>query len=141
MKINFSIQELIASDNHPSLVPRQLSVSVANNLLLLITQLLQPIRDAWGSGIHVNSGYRSPSLNKALDGVSSSAHLLGFAADIVPSNGKFNDFVKLIHKLASTGKIKFDQIILEQSSTSRWVHVGLYNRKMQQRGEIFCMTV
>lgn len=139
--MNFDIKELNTSSSHPELVAKTLNVEVANNLFHLITDLLQPIRDVWGSSINVTSGYRPSALNKAVKGSSTSAHLYGLAADIVPANGKQNEFEGCVRKLAKSGKIKFDQIIVEKSSTSRWVHVGLRHPKTnKQRMELFSLT-
>ena len=44
---------------------------------------LQVLRDLLGKPIHINSGYRSPAHNKAINGASDSFHLKGMAADIV----------------------------------------------------------
>lgn len=45
--------------------------------------ILQQIRDHFGRSVNINSGYRSPSHNKAVGGSSTSYHLSGQAADIV----------------------------------------------------------
>ena len=79
----FTIKELTRSttaqlrgiDNTPS-------QQVINNLTALVENVLDPLREAWGAPIHVNSGYRCPALNKAVSGVPASQHMLGEAADI-----------------------------------------------------------
>ena len=49
---------------------------------------------------------------------------------------EFIDFVK------EWAKDKmFDQIIVENSSKSRWVHVGLYNNAGEQRRLLFKMLI
>lgn len=139
--MNFSIKELNVSASYPSLVAKTLSVEVANNLLHLICDVLQPIREAWGGGIKVTSGYRPQALNAKVGGASTSAHLIGCAADIVPSNGRQADFERCVYKLAKSGKIKFDQIIIEKSAKSRWVHVGWKNKDGKQRMQVFNLNV
>ena len=44
--------------------------------------ILQKIRDYVGVGVHVNSGYRTPSHNAKVGGVPNSQHIVGTAADI-----------------------------------------------------------
>lgn len=100
---------------------------------------LDGLREKWGSGIKVTSGYRCEKLNEFVGGSPTSAHPLGYAADIYPSNGKFEDFKKFVVKYFK--KVPVDQCILEKSGDSVWVHVGLYNRKGQQRGQIFSLDV
>ena len=48
----------------------------------LVTQVLQPLRNQLGRSIHVNSGYRCPTHNVAVNGVPNSQHMQGTAADI-----------------------------------------------------------
>lgn len=50
-----------------------------------LVDLLEQIREAAGGAVSINSGYRSPTHNAAVGGVSSSQHLYGRAADIVVS--------------------------------------------------------
>ena len=79
----FRIEELTASatalregiDNRPS--------KCAYHLLhVLVDQLLDPIREAWGGPIIVTSGYRCKQLNELVGGTKYSHHILGCAADI-----------------------------------------------------------
>lgn len=65
----FTIQELCHSrtaikqgiDNTPP-------PSAKVNLIALITNCLDPIRALWGGPVIVNSGFRTPMLNKAVGG-------------------------------------------------------------------------
>ena len=117
----FTISELCASttarkrgiDNTPTAEARA-------NLETLITQCLDPIRRIYGKPIIVTSGYRCPALNAAVGGSSTSQHMSGQAADLVPaSGGSLNDIFR-----AAVSFGNFDQLIIEQSGSSRWVHVS-----------------
>lgn len=139
----FTVEELCASrtaairhiDNTPSAVVRQ-------HLDVLIEQLLDPIREAWGSAINVTSGYRCPALNSAVGGVKTSAHKYGWAADLQPRNGLQAEFERFIRNWAkATPGIRYDQIIVEKSKSARWVHVGLYNASGRQRMQLFDLQV
>jgi zinc D-Ala-D-Ala carboxypeptidase len=55
---------------------------VRDSVKALVLTVLQPLRDAIGLPIHINSGYRCPALNRLVGGVSTSQHLLGEACDI-----------------------------------------------------------
>lgn len=134
----FTIEELCASrtamlrninNNPPELVRRHLH--------MLIEQLLDPIRLAWGSPIRVTSGYRCAQLNSAVGGMKTSAHKYGWAADLQPANGKQAEFEHFIRNYILASDIRYDQIIIERSRSSRWVHVGLYNASGQQRMQLF----
>ena len=81
---NFSLGELLKSqtaerkgiDNKPS------DPSIIVNLQVLCEKVLQPVRDEFNSPVVINSGYRSPKLNKAVGSSSKSQHTKGQAADI-----------------------------------------------------------
>ena len=64
------------------------------NLQELTEKLLDPLREAYGKPINVTSGFRSKKLNEALKGSKTSAHLLGYAADLVPADGDIDAFIK-----------------------------------------------
>lgn len=133
MQNYFTIEELSWSntavinkiDNTPS-------KDITDNLKKLIN-FLNPLREAWGSPINVTSGYRCPELNKLLKGSSTSSHLYGFAIDLIPSNGKINEFKEFVKNYLKDKD--FDQYIDEYSGKSSWVHIGLYhpNGKTQRK--------
>lgn len=76
----------------------------------LVQQVLQPLRDAYGKPMHVNSGYRCPELNAKISGSSStSQHCKGEAADI--STGSPGETYRLA-KLAKDLGLPYDQMIL-----------------------------
>lgn len=67
--------------------------------------------------IIVKSGYRSPMLNRAIGGASTSAHLTGYAVDFIcPDYGSPIDIARAIEK----SDIIFDQLIQEGG----WVHIS-----------------
>lgn len=132
----FTFKELIASnvtakrkiDNIPSW-------TAVAHLQELTEKILEPLRAAWGSSIIVNSGYRCDALNKAVGGVSTSAHRLGYAADLFPGNGKIDEFGKFARDWLVKNNVKFDQIIFEVKNKQRWVHVSLRSSTGSQRCE------
>ena len=120
----FSIQELTASataqregiDNRPNKCAYQL-------LHVLIEQLLDPIREAWGAPIVVSSGYRCKGLNALVGGTQYSHHILGCAADIIAgSKAEHRKLFKLIQQMQQAGKIRFTQLIWE--GDGRWIHIS-----------------
>lgn len=96
---------------------------------------LDEMREAWGSGIKVTSGFRIEALNKAVGGVSTSVHMLGYAADIVPANGKLEAFMDFLKDWLKDKA--FDQCIEEKNGKTKWLHLGLYNNKGEQRRQMF----
>lgn len=132
----FTLQELLRSDTATKKkIDNTPSWEIVANLHRLAS-FLDNMREAWGSGIRVSSGYRCPALNAAVGGVSNSAHQYGNAVDIVPVNGKMAEFEAFLKRWLK-GK-KWDQCIWESSkSGGRWVHFGLYSNKGEQRCKMF----
>lgn len=109
----------------------------------LVETILQPLRDAWGKPININSGYRCPELNDAVGGSKTSAHLTGYAADIVPQSQKeFDRFFNFVKAFLTDNKIPFDQCAREWNprTGSRWVHIGLYGPRKRQLGMFYNWT-
>lgn len=135
----FSLEELLTSSTaRQKSIENLPSFEVVEHLVELGV-FLDGLREAWGGPITVTSGFRNKDLNKAVGGVESSVHTLGYAADIVPANGKFKEFAKFVENWAKDKA--FDQLIIERSKKSRWVHVGLFNNRGQQRRMVFLMDV
>ena len=82
------------------------SFEVRDAIRELTNTVLQPLRDAWGLPLHVNSGYRCPKLNAAVGGVATSQHTKGEAADI-----KAEHPVKLAQLAYDLG-LPYDQMII-----------------------------
>lgn len=78
--------------------------NVLHNIQKLANQL-QYIRDYLDRPIKVNSGYRSPSHNKAISGSKNSQHVLGKAADIKAKGIPTNTLYALIEDLIDKGEI------------------------------------
>lgn len=55
---------------------------VRDNIVALVDNVLQPLRDAWGQPLFINSGYRCKELNEKIGGVATSQHTKGQAADV-----------------------------------------------------------
>ncbi len=108
----------------------------------LVTQLLQPLRDAWGSPLTVTSGYRCGALNKAVKGSATSAHTVGYAADLVPQNGTITEFFDFAEKWLRYNGRPFDQCIREvdKAGTARWLHLGFKSREGKQRRQFLALV-
>ena len=135
----FTINEMIASDTAKVKgIDNSPTTAVRANLVALIETLLDPLREAWKSPIKVTSGYRCPELNRTREirGSSTSAHLYGYAADIVPINGEISKFKAFCLKYFGNRRHLFDQVILEQSKGSEWVHIGLKTKDGRKRGQL-----
>lgn len=118
----FTIEELCHSDTANARgIDNTPNPYIKKNLEALIENVLDPLREAYGKPIYVNSGYRSPELNKAVGGVGTSEHQSGRAADIDTHDYEEN---KKLFKLIQELNLPFRQLIDE--SNLSWVHVS-YN--------------
>ena len=99
------------------------------NLTALVANVLDPLREAYGKPIVVNSGYRCPKLNRAVGGVAKSQHLTGMAADIRSANASVTEHKKLFNLIQEL-KLPFDQLIDEHNY--KWIHVS-FNPKGNRR--------
>lgn len=130
----FSIKELCASFKANELgIKNEPTKQALVNLESLVLNILDPLREAWGGGIIVTSGYRSAALNKAVGGSPSSAHRYGLAADIVPADKRIGVFKAFVVKWLKDNAINFDQYIDEVGGGSEWVHIGIKSPSGNQR--------
>lgn len=113
---NFTIEELTKTGCKANNVPNMEAII---NLTKLCIYVLQPLRDAYKMPIRVNSGYRSPVVNRIVGGVSTSQHLRGMAADITTGTIAGN---KRLFALIQELHLPFDQLIDERSY--QWIHVS-----------------
>jgi hypothetical protein len=100
------------------------------NMKLLCENVLEIVRENLGP-VHVNSGFRSVALNKAVGGMATSQHCRGQAADIEIPGVANGDLAKWIEK-----NCNYDQLILECYTsgvpTSGWVHVSYKSSNRKQ---------
>jgi len=77
-------------------------------------------------GIVINSGYRSPAVNKLAGGATTSNHLTGCAVDIrCLGKEQMIRYAGIVLDIADgTGK-DFDELLLEQHGTTCWLHLAV----------------
>jgi len=115
---HFALSELIQSDVARTRGLYQVPPpAIVERLRELCVELLEPIRDALGP-LRVTSGYRRPRVNAAVGGSSTSAHLSGWAADVVPVRAIPEQIMILLNDAGHA--LAWDQAILYQGH----VHLG-----------------
>lgn len=116
----FSIVELCRSRvAERKKIKNEPTKEIEKNLEALVENVLDPLREAWGRPIHVNSGYRCAELNKAVGGSPTSHHVRGMAADITAGDTIAN--IKLYNLVLKLG-LPFTQLIDEQHYA--WIHIS-----------------
>jgi putative chitinase len=99
-------------------IPNDPTATIVDHLRESAGNLWEPVRLLLGVPVHVNSGYRSPSLNAATPGSSNtSAHCQGYAIDCKPLGMPLADAMRRIVGSA----LEYDQAIYEFGS---WIHLG-----------------
>lgn len=99
-----------------------------------LMEFLDGVREAWGSPIIVSSGYRCEELNDKVGGSKNSGHKYGWAGDLLPSNNKKREFFEFFKEYVKDKS--FDELLLEKSGKSIWIHFSLYSYQGKQRKKI-----
>jgi len=128
---HFTLEEFVISqyavrfnvDNTPS-------DEVVDNLRALASYL-EDLRALIGQAIVISSGYRCAVLNSATGGARGSAHLTGYAVDIL--SPAFGTPLSLCRAVVSLDQ-PFDQVIHEYG---RWTHVSI-DPKMRRQQLTIC---
>lgn len=129
----FSIKELCKSKTATDLgidnTPNEEHIA---NMIKLIENLLDPIREMWGNKIYVNSGYRSEALNNAVGGVENSHHIYGFSADISVRSISGN---KELFEMIKNSDLKWTQLISEKTTNKgcKWIHISYCENNLKNQ--------
>ena len=128
---NFVLSEIIRSNTAKRLgISNEPKKEHLKNLQRIVTNILQPLRDNLGP-IRISSGYRSPSLNRAISGSNKSQHTKGQALDLqFWKEGQMCN--KEIYDWIVESGLDFDQMINEFDYS--WIHLSL--RKKDNRKQV-----
>ena len=124
--LNFKMSELIHSDTAIRYnINNMPDINSLDNMLSLIVNCLQKVRDKLAKPMIISSGYRCTDLNKKVGGVSTSQHCKGQAVDFTVPGMTIQQVIAAI-KLSG---VEYDQLINEYN---KWVHISYvkdHNRK------------
>ena len=84
--------------------------------------------------IVINSGYRSPAVNKLAGGAQNSNHLTGCAVDIrCAGKEQMIRYAGILLDIADGSKQEFDELILEQHGSVCWLHFAVRPKDNRRR--------
>ena len=121
---HFTFSELLHSDRAVrDRIPNIANHQQEGNLLDLVVNVLDPLRDGIGQPVYVSSGFRCVLLNNKVGGEKQSQHTLGQAADIY---GKGDRATRLLGEYIYDNLV-YDQLIFEDvdaAGNPKWIHVS-----------------
>lgn len=122
---HFTLGEMTKSSSHPEVYNIPSHEAIAN--LKRVCSWLEVLRERYGKPIIINSGYRSPQLNKKIGGVPTSNHLTGCAADIRVANmEQLIRYAAIILEYADETNQQFDELLIEKNRYGAiWLHFAV----------------
>ena len=127
---NFALSEITHSNTAKRLGIKNEPTEIhLQNMQHLVDNILQPLRDSIGP-IRISSGYRNPSLNRAIGGSPKSQHCKGEALDLQFWRGG-EMFNKEIYEWILQSDLEFDQMINEFDFA--WIHISLKEKNNRKQ--------
>jgi hypothetical protein len=131
---HFTLGELTKSGSHPEVYNIPSHEAIAN--LTNLSKWLEVLREraaspgpskGRGEPIIINSGYRSPQLNRKIGGAANSNHLTGCAADIRTSGmEQAICYAAILINYAKESQLDFDELLIEKNRYGAiWLHFAV----------------
>ena len=122
---HFTLGELTKSNSHPEVYNIPSHEAIAN--LTNLSKWLEVLRERAGTPIIINSGYRSPQLNRKIGGAANSNHLTGCAVDIRTSGmEQAICYAAILIKYSKDSNQDFDELLIEKNRYGAvWVHFAV----------------
>ena len=126
---HFTLRELCKTSVRMENVPNEAQVENLKRLCRWLERLRRRWNDLYGEGddpIIINSGYRSPAVNKAVGGAPTSNHLTGCAVDIrVAGLEQLLRYAVILLDISDESKEDFDELLLERKGAVMWLHFAV----------------
>ena len=126
---HFSLRELTKTNTGIENVPNEAQVENLKRVCRWLERLRRRWNDKYGDGddpIIINSGFRSPEVNKAVGGVPTSNHLTGCAVDIrCIGMEQALRYAAILLDISDMSREDFDELLIEQKRSVVWIHFAV----------------
>ena len=126
---HFSLAELCKTKTGIENVPNEAQVNNLKRLCQWLEQLRRRWNNLYGEGddpIVINSGFRSPEVNKAVGGATLSNHLTGCAVDIRCAGiEQALRYAAILLDISDLSREDYDELLIEQKQSVIWIHFAV----------------
>ena len=126
---HMTLAELTKTKQHIENVPNEAQVENLKRVCRWLERLRKRWNDKYGDGddpIIINSGFRSPEVNKAVGGVPTSNHLTGCAVDIrCIGMEQALRYASILLDISDMSREDFDELLIEQKRSVIWIHFAV----------------
>ena len=129
---HFTLGEMTKSSSHPEVynIPSHEAIANLANLSKWLEVLRERYNEKYGVGeepIRINSGYRSPQLNRKIGGAANSNHLTGCAVDIRTSGmEQAICYAAILINYSKESNQEFDELLIERNRYGAiWLHFAV----------------
>ena len=126
---HFTLDELTKTKSGIDNVPNEEKIENLKRVCRWLEQLRRRWNNLYGDGddpIIINSGFRSPEVNRAVEGSPSSNHLTGCAVDIrVAGIEQLLRYAVILLDISDESKEDFDELLIEKKGPVMWLHFAV----------------
>ena len=126
---HFTLGELCKTKTKIENVPNEAQVENLKRVCQWLEQLRRRWNSLYGEGddpIIINSGFRSPEVNKAVGGVPTSNHLTGCAVDIrCIGMEQALRYAAILLDISDLNREDYDELLIEQKGRVIWIHFAV----------------
>ena len=126
---HMTLAELCKTKTGIENVPSEAQVENLKRVCRWLERLRKRWNDKYGDGddlIIINSGFRSPEVNKAVGGVPTSNHLTGCAVDIrCIGMEQALRYAAILLDISDLNHEDYDELLIEKKSTVVWIHFAV----------------
>ena len=126
---HFKLGELTKKKTRIDNVPNEEQVENLRRLCRWLERLRKRWNDLYGEGndpVIINSGFRSPEVNKAVGGATLSNHLTGCAVDIhCLGIEQALRYAAILLDISDLSREDYDELLIEQKGSVYWIHFAV----------------